>query len=253
MHPSAQDLMAFEDGELTASTHRLVREHLAACPPCRMQVDHWHAEERHTRRLLSALDHRAPMVSVDAVIARANRPSRTEWRQVLAAGVTLTLLAGVATAAVPGSALRRYLDRHIAATTFPVPTRVRTVPNGARAPESAASGIGFVPAAAIDIAFHHMQSAGTIRIMLRDTLAVRVEHSSGSAGYLLTSTGVEIENAGSRASYTLVLPRSATRISVRVGNRTIFTRTADGITTIAADDRSGAYVVTFTHLNERTP
>jgi hypothetical protein len=252
-HPTDQELLAFEDGELTAHRHRHVVGHLAECASCEDRLGNWRARELRTTALLSALDHRARGVTVDAVIARASASAAAEWRPLIAAGVALLLLAGAATAAVPGSALRRYLDGVIATSPFSIPRRSHSIPVAAPAARHAASGIAFVPGPTVDIAFREEQSTGAIRITLRDSEAVRLEHHAGRAGFTLTAAGVVVENTGSGASYLLLLPRDARQIIVRVGPHTVFARTHDNIATTAARDSSGSYVLAFTHLNRREP
>lgn len=253
-HPSDQELLALEDGELTARPVRDLLGHLAECTSCAARRDEVRGNALRTSALLAAIDHRRPSVSVDAVIARARMSTGVQWRPLVAAGVAVIMLASAATAAVPGTALHRYLARVFAVSPAPLPRRAPTAPVAAPATRHlGASGIAFVPASTVEVVFRDGQTAGAIRITLRDSQFVRLEHYGGNAGYALTATGVVVENAGSRASYVLMLPRAGRHVVVRVGNRIVFARTNDHIATAAARDSSGSYVLAFTHLSGREP
>lgn len=247
-HPAEHELLAFVDSELTGDHHAAVLDHVSGCRLCQSRVAERRNEAIRDSALFSALDHRAPRVSADALIARASRRRVWYQRPLLAAGVTLTLMAGVAAAAVPGSALRRYLTHVISGATIASAPRAASITGRSSAPASPASGVGFLPASTVRIAFRDAQSEGVIRIALRDSAAVRVEHRAGRVGYVLTPTGVDIENAGSHASYLLLLPRAAKRIVVRVGDHTVFVKSGDHIDTITASDSDGTYTLPFTQL-----
>ena len=67
----------------------------------------------------------------------------------------------------------------------------------------------------------------------------------GHADYTLTATGAAIENAGSRANYSVLVPRTARDLVVRIGSRRVFAIVANRIVTAATQDSSGSYVVAF--------
>jgi anti-sigma factor RsiW len=243
MHPAEQELIAYEDGELGVERHGLVRAHLAECTRCHARVRDLRVERLRTTRLLAVVDHAMPAMSVDAVIASARSPAR--WRPMVAAAITLFLMAAVAAAAVPGSALRRYLARVSGTAPLAATTRAPSRPARTLAADQDSSGIGFMPASRIDIVFRAVQTTGTIRITLRDSQAVRIAQSVGHADYTLTATGAAIENAGSRANYSVLVPRTARDLVVRIGSRRVFAIVANRIVTAATQDSSGSYVVAF--------
>jgi anti-sigma factor RsiW len=251
MHLSDEELLALDDGELPRRRTDRALQHLAECLACAQRLKGWRESEVQLAKLLHAVDHPAPAVSADQLIARATVLSTPHWRPALAAGFALLILAGAAAAAVPGSFVRRYAERMLARAPFSMarPASGRHAPSGAQ--QTAASGIAFVPSRDVEILFRDAQSAGEMRITLRDSDVVRVAHSGGSAAYTLTDAGVMVENVGSGASYAIVLPRGETRAVIRVGNRAVFTKRNAHVSTTAAQDSSGAYVLDFTHLSRR--
>lgn len=257
-HPPEHELLAFADGELSTSRVHDVSGHLAECALCGTRLDEIRRSGARIPVLLSALDHRPFDVSASALIARATRPTTPRatrsitprWHSLIAAGIALLFLGSVATAAVPASIIRQYLARLFAVPSSTEPRR-GSAPVAMGAPEAVgANGVSFVPESTVDVLFRADQATGSIRVTLRDEPAVRVEHYAGSAGYALTANGIAVENTGAHASYTLMLPRSARQIIVRIGTRTVFTRSNDHIATAAAKDSSGSYLLVFSHVRK---
>ncbi|MDQ6635158.1 MAG: zf-HC2 domain-containing protein [Gemmatimonadota bacterium] len=252
MHPSDETLQALAHGELPLARQSEVRRHLAECPACERLLVDWKETEAYAARLLRTLDHPAPTVSVDALIARAAPRVRTRRHAAVAAGIAALVVAGVAAAAVPGSPVRQYVERVMGTPSIarsPHAPMTRRTPIRAAQPE--ASGIAFVPANSVEVTFRDSQLAGVLRITVADSIAVRIAQRGGSAGYALTDAGVSVENTGSIASYDLVLPRTLPHATVRVGQRIVFTTTHEHITTAAARDSSGSYVIRFTDVDKR--
>jgi hypothetical protein len=251
MHLTDEELLALDDGELALRRKERALQHLAECTACAQRLKSWRESEVQVGEILHTADHPMPSVSVDQVIARATAPSTAPWRPALAAGFALLILGGAAAAAVPGSFVRRFAEHMFTSAPFSTtrPASRRNAPSGAQ--QTAASGIAFVPSRDVEILFRDAQSTGEVRITLRDSDMVRVAHSGGSAAYTLTDAGVMVENVGSSASYAIVLPRGETRAVIRVGNRAVFTKRNAHVSTTAAQDSSGVYVLDFTHLSRR--
>jgi hypothetical protein len=122
-----------------------------------------------------------------------------------------------------------------------------------RTPErGAASGIAFVPTQSVDVVFREVQRAGTIRITLGDSPALRVMHTEGVAGYTLTGSGVAVDNAHSGADYQIIIPRSAPLVRIRAGDREVFTKRGAHIAAAVAPDRGGVYEIAFAQLGGRS-
>ena len=67
--------------------------------------------------------------------------------------------------------------------------------------------------------------------------------SNGEAHYALTPTGVVVDNEGSTASYSLVLPRSLPRARVRIAGRVVLSKDGDTVSCAGARDDSGTCVI----------
>jgi hypothetical protein len=190
-------------------------------------------------RLLASIDHRVPVVNVNDVIVRARRrPGRPH---LLIAAATLLAVAGVASASVPGTFLNRHAARLVARVT-------QTPPNIAPAPtasDAAARGISFAPGAQVDVDFREPQASGALRVRWADvgTVLLAQTGSNGEAHYALTPTGVVVDNEGSVASYSLVLPRTLPRARVRIAGRVVLSKDGDTVSCAGARDDSGTCVI----------
>lgn len=249
MHPTDRELLALEDGELPTARQLALARHLAGCPACARRLHEWRESEVSAAALMRAVDHRPPEVAADLVIARATRDVVTRWRPAIAAGFAVLILGAAAVAAaLPGSTLRRYVQRVLAAPAATSRVPSTGVAAAVRPRQDGLSGIAFVPTSGVDIVFREMQTMGEIRITLGDASAVRVAHAGGHAAYSLDDAGVVVENARSSASYAIVLPRTGKRARILIGDHTVFAKKDDHIVTAAARDSSGSYVLVFTQL-----
>jgi hypothetical protein len=59
----------------------------------------------------------------------------------------------------------------------------------------------------------------------------------------MTPDGIEIDNAGSSASFELVLPASLADATIRVGPRTVLHKRGANVRADVQRDSSGAYVI----------
>ncbi|MDQ3809503.1 MAG: hypothetical protein M3336_04365, partial [Chloroflexota bacterium] len=78
-----------------------------------------------------------------------------------------------------------------------------------------------------------------------------VHSIGGSVGYSVRPEGVWIQNASSRASYEVVLPRDAPRVRIRVANAVIFAKDGATVRAITPQSADGRYVVRFDALGRR--
>jgi hypothetical protein len=90
----------------------------------------------------------------------------------------------------------------------------------------AARGLAFVPGEEAIIVFRAAQSSGEVRVRLADVPTVRITQTTerADASFDLTTTGVEVGNEGSTASYEVVIPTTLARVTVRVAGRAIVTK-----------------------------
>jgi hypothetical protein len=177
-------------------------------------------------RMLASIDHPVPALRANDVITRAR--IRSGRRSALLAAAAVILLASVATATVPGSYLRRYLQ-HLLDGRAPAATARQTV--DAAASVAASRGIAFTPGPQVDVDFRTEQASGALQVRLADVSSVMLAQtgSRGEAHYALTPDGVLVDNGGSTASYSLVLPHALARARVRIAGRLVFSKDADSV------------------------
>lgn len=192
------------------------------------------------RGLLASIDHPAPVLSANDVITRARFRSRR--RTALAAAAAVVLAASVATAAVPGSyfwrSVRHFIDRQAAA---PAPRHS----SDAGTSDATARGIAFVPGPQVDVDFRAEQASGALEVRWADVSSVMLAQTGSrtEAHYALTPGGVIVDNGGSIASYSLVLPRTLARARVRIAGRLVLSKDADSVSCAGARVDSGSCVI----------
>jgi hypothetical protein len=190
-------------------------------------------------RLLASIDHRVPVVNVNYVISRAHR--RSGRPHLLIAAAALLAVAGVAAASVPGTFLNRYAQRLLTRVTQ-APATVAPAP---AASDAASRGISFAPGAQVDVDFRASQASGALQVRWAEvgTVLLAQTGSEGEAHYALTPTGVVVDNEGSTASYSLVLPRTLPRARVRISGRVVLSKDGDTVSCAGARDDSGTCVI----------
>lgn len=190
-------------------------------------------------RLLASIDHRVPLANVNDVIRRAR--TRTGRPSLLIAAMALLAVAGVAAASVPDTILHRYAQRLFARVTQ-APATVASAP---AASDAASRGISFEAGAQVDVDFRAAQASGALQVRWADVSTVLLAQtgSNGEAHYALTPDGVTVDNAGSTASYSLVLPRALPRARVRIAGRVVLSKDGDTVTCAGARDDSGTCVI----------
>lgn len=117
----------------------------------------------------------------------------------------------------------------------------RPAPDPAPAP-AGPRGVAFVPGSSVVVAFRDTQPTGVLRVRLVDDSSLRLAPDHAVRGYALDARGVTVDNAGSRASFDLRLPRGVVRGRITVGGRTVLTKDGahvDG----ASPDARGDYVI----------
>jgi anti-sigma factor RsiW len=224
-------------GELDESEAQRGLAHLAECATCGRRLAAAREQDKEIEALLSLLDHPVPQLGSEDVMQRARR--RRRHSHTAAAGIALLLLAGAASA-VPGSPLRTWLAGFLGASP-----ETSTPP---AAEQGVAAGVSVVPTGEFELVFAAVQEAGVVRIVITDEPEVAVRAVGGAPGYSVEPDQVRIENAGSTADYEILLPRSARHVRIRVGDSVVFTKRDGSITTGAAPDAAGQYVLEFAAL-----
>ncbi len=193
------------------------------------------------RVLLSSIDHRVPAIRANNVIARARR--RAGWHVALIAASALLAVASVSTAAVRSGFVTRLVDG-IRGARHEAPARLKET---STADVNASRGVAFVAGAQVDVDFRAPQTAGAVQVRWVDSGSVLLTQTGamGEAHYALTPTGVIVNNERSTASYTLVLPRSASRVRVRIAGREVAAKSGDVIACAGVRDAKDSCSVTL--------
>ncbi|MGH7503716.1 MAG: anti-sigma factor family protein [Longimicrobiales bacterium] len=115
MHVDNGTLQALLDNEVGASDRMAVQGHLASCAECAAELEEMRQIAADARRAFAQLDAYAPMlegrVSVDPAVRRiekARRFVRLVPASLARAAALVLLVAGAASAAIPGSPVRRW-------------------------------------------------------------------------------------------------------------------------------------------------
>ncbi len=191
-------------------------------------------------RMLASIDHPLPTLRASDVIGRAR--GRAGRRSAFLAAAAVLMVASVATATVPGSYLRRYLQQLMTGSSTAQPVRQTA---GAPASEEASRGIAFAPGPQVDVEFRAEQTTGAVQVRWADvgTVVLSQTGSSGSAHYALTPGGVIVDNGGSTASYSLVFPRTIERALVRVAGRLVLSKDGETVSCAGTRDDTGSCVI----------
>jgi hypothetical protein len=284
-HPPLDDLRAFGDGETSAAARRAAA-HLEGCPACRARLAALRARRDEIRdatvlapppqaweRILARraageelILPAAGPVSFPDEAAQEDAPAHVHRRRIplRRAAVLLVGVAGIASATVPGSPLRGWLQGLVAgdvgapvsspAAPPPVHAERRVdAPAPARAADSAPAVPADVPEAGIGV----MPDAGEVRVVvlgagpglrirvrLGDAAIAQVRGRGAAATAAFGSGRGRITVTGARAGeLEVVLPRAARLASLTVDG-TRFVSLRDGrLTVLVPADSSGAEIV----------
>jgi len=229
MHLDEGALQALLDGELDAAAVAAVRQHLDACGDCRVRFEELRQDEELLRRVLPTLDQPHNPISATQVVARA-RAERRLHRLRWAAVIAFLIIGAGALYAVPGSPLRRWIDRLV----------------GPRAAVQAPAGVALPPGVRFHIVFAATPaSAGRVTIRLTDDTIIDARTLNAHARFVAEIDGLRIEPLGPETEFVIGIPRAAPWVDVVAGGRRIFLKDAARIVTDAAPDSLGRYILTL--------
>jgi hypothetical protein len=251
VHLTDHDLEALMDGEMPEGAERSARVHLEECAGCSARYRRLAEDERATADLLRTLDHPTPKLEAGALIARARqqplRASSPSRRSLLAAGLGALVIAAVASAAVPTSPLRRYLDRALDRWREPeAAAPARLIVHQPQPPTPAqGSGVSFIPRREVEVVFRSDQEQGAIRITLTDGTMLRMRTLGEAVGYVISRDTLRVDNRKPASSYDVEVPRALPRVRIRVGERLVFEKDGAAVSSQATADSEGVYVIPF--------
>jgi len=256
IHVTEGTIQALLDGELPPAERGPVERHLEECSTCRAEADLLRALSGTFSAVLPVLDGRAGLGQALHEVQR--RRWRARWRgealrALPRAAVLVLAVATVASATLPGSPVREWVEGLWKGGAVAAP---------AEGPASGApSGSGSAPAeASAPAAVSILPEEGNIRVVLKSAargVRIRVRLSAepfsdvratGAAALarFRTSPGrIEISGA-TGGEVEVVLPRSARSAVVEVDGRPYLRKDGDGLRLLAPASDSTASEVVFT-------
>lgn len=214
MHPSDATLLALIHGEPDDRDALSARAHLAACAECAERSAALARADAETEDLLRLLDH--PVPSRPMPVPRHARP---RWaRPAIAASLAL-LLAGAAAAAVPGTALHRWVAARLAPSPKPQPVPTAPPP---RPTEAQAGGVELPGSAALTVTFAMAEPAGRLTVTASPRAGAALHAFGGDVGYQVGKGRIAVNNRQPAGRYTLEVPADLARLTVVVAGRTVF-------------------------------
>ncbi|HKA60703.1 MAG TPA: hypothetical protein VKD28_18950 [Gemmatimonadales bacterium] len=219
MHLEEGPLEALLDNELDAVAAAEARRHLDACGQCRGELERLRSDASALEHALRALDHPAPQIPVERIVARAaTRRLPLRW----AAGIALLLLATGTAYALPGSPVRHWVDRLMGRAPK------------ATMPGADVAGVALPPGQRLSVVFTEPRAPGIVSITLTDDSTIDVRRLGGAATFNAEPDRLRIETGNATTNFEIAIPRRAAWVEVIVGEQRMFLK--DGPTV------SGRYV-----------
>jgi anti-sigma factor RsiW len=233
-HATDALLLALVDGEIAGSAEAELREHLAACDQCAGELHEVQRLSARAHDALSLLDAPAPMLRAQAAIAAERRAPARGWRRtrlgtwgIAKAAMLLLALAGMASAAIPDSPVRRALE-----TTFARVAQLFTgeddvlqpaAPDvvGPAAPVLESASMAIVPAGGrVRVVLHAPVGDVDVEVRLVDGPRALVETAMATQDVRLRSAAGRIEVSGMTEGRVVVsIPATVPSATVEVAGR----------------------------------
>jgi hypothetical protein len=218
MHLDEEQIQRLLHGELLPASAGSAREHLRTCADCALRMSAATADETFVLDRLRLLDH--PRPSLDAASAMVGRRRGPRWFR-WAAGIVLTLGAAGAAYAIPGSPVRRLVDRIAARTTTAPAAR----PAEPRQPtDSVIAGIAVSPGDRLTIVFSSEQPRAVATVSLTDGVDVVVRAVGGHAAFASHVDRLSISNQARSARFEVEIPRGAAHVDIEVAGQRVFAK-----------------------------
>lgn len=218
MHPSDATLVAMIHGELIVGAAAELQFHLAACAACAGREAELRAGDAEVHELLAMLDHPVPRLHPPVAAARARRLRLA----ALAASLTL-LLAGAASAAVPGTPLNRWIrDRLVPSAPVGAHRAIAPPARAASDDGQAAGGVEMPATRELTLVFGEPEPAGLLTIVRADRSDVSLRAFGGAVAYQVGDGRIVVNNRRPALRYALEVPMGLPRLTVLVGTRVVF-------------------------------
>ncbi len=240
-HPADGTLLEWIDGRLPGSLAAPLELHVRGCHGCAAEMERLRRLSAAFDRAVSVLD---PAVSVQLAYAALQRRRRARWmpagRRALArAAVLLLAVAGIASATLPGSPVRRWIGERLRGAA------------DAREPASAApaeplAGVEILPRdGGVRIVLTNAGEGLQLHVRLADTEYVDVRGTGAAAGARFRTAPGRITVDGARGGAVHVaLPRRLLHAAVIVGGRSYLVKEGEQIRVLTAGvDTAGSELV----------
>ena len=217
MHPSDAALLAVIHGELPPGETASIRSHVTGCAACREREAALRTGDGQIGALLRLLDHPVPIRAAPAGGAR-----RYGARRAALAASLAVFLAGAAAAAVPGTALNRWIRSQLGGAPPTAPRAASpTAPQVAPAPAQAAGGVEIPAPRALVVTFREPEALGVLTVRAVDRADASLQAFGGDVAYQVADGRIEVDNHRPAGRYTLEVPATLSRLTVLVAGRTV--------------------------------
>ena len=254
-HTAEGTLLEWLDGKLPSSENSRVEGHLAQCTTCAAELDRLRLLSATFGVAMELLDPPAPTRRAYAAVLRrrAGRWGADTRRTLARAAVLVLAVAGIASAPLPGSPLRAWLEDRlglggdVSAPQTHTPS-TPSAPAQVSAPvlEIPSAGIAIFPVdGSVRIVLNHADPALRIRVRLAegDIVDVRATGAAADAQFRTGPGRISISDAGA-GEIQISLPHTVSRATVLVGNKPYLIKEGGQIRVLApAADTAGAEII----------
>jgi hypothetical protein len=246
-HLSEGTLQQLLDGELSGPELDGAREHLDTCAACSAELRALEAAFATVGRGLLLLN--PPEISLDLAHAGWRRRLRGGWwsrahRHIPRAAVLLLAVAGVASATLPGSPVRGWVESLWEGP--PAAVEPRPAPAPVSPPAEAPSAGVSVDAADGELRVLVERSSPQLRIRVRladqPRMSVRAMGEAAGARFRMGRGRVSVEDAGA-GELEVVIPRTAERASLSVDGRRFLLKQGEELRVLVPADSLGTEIV----------
>lgn len=253
-HAAEGTLLEMLDGRLAPSEQAQLQGHVAECDSCAAELERLRRLSATFDGAMAALDPPAPTLPAYAAVLRRRRAGwMAGTRRALARAAVLVLgVVGIASATLPGSPVRRWIEERFGAGAAASPTPSAPAPEQPAPPAdppppaAAMAGVEILPLdGSVRVVLNDVHPGLRVRVRLADVEYVDVRGTGGAAGARFrTGPGrVSITDAGP-GEIQIALPRQVRRATIQVGERAYMVKEGAQIRVLApAADTSGAEIV----------
>jgi len=243
-HRTDGELQAYLDAELLRDEAAVVAEHLVVCTDCRVRLGELRMAGESFRQAVGELDkqlsHESPATPMPLHQRRARaagaRHAVLGRSALMRAAVLLLVVAGAATAVVPGFPLRQLIDRLVSDRAIPERVEVLALPVE-QAEEFPSPGIASVTVAPVDgnvaVSVRRFADGSTVRVRFGSGPDMRARLLSGSTGarFSVGPGSLFVFGTGSSAAGEILieLPRGLKSATVSVDGKRTLVASPDGL------------------------